>query len=74
MFILSREGKEVGWFNPIPEYWEELSEDAKGKWKGDAVVIADPIPTVSEDAIANYFVEWGLDESRHLSWSLLRSL
>jgi hypothetical protein len=61
MFVLFRDGKEVGWFNPIPEYWEELSADARGKWRGDASLIASLIPSVSPDSISKYFVEWDLD-------------
>ena len=64
MFILFQSGKEMGRFNPVPGYWEELPPHEKEKWRGDATLIADLVPAVSVDSIAKYFVEWDLkDES-----------
>ncbi len=62
MYVLYQDGKEVGWFNPVPEYWEELPLEEKERWKGDAALIAELIPSLSTGAILNYFSEWNLDE------------
>ena len=62
MFVLFLRGEEIGWFNPIPEYWEDdLPTEEKEKWKGNASLIAELIPSVTTDTIAKYFVEWDLD-------------
>ncbi|MFO1492592.1 MAG: hypothetical protein U1F77_06750 [Kiritimatiellia bacterium] len=58
MFLLFRDGEEIGRFNPIPSYWEELSDEDKEKWKGDSELISGLIPTASSRSIAKYFVEW----------------
>jgi len=62
MFVLFRDGKEIGWFNPVPEYWEELPPKDKAKWKGDASLIAELMPSISTDAITKYFAEWDLED------------
>lgn len=62
MFVLFRDGQEVGWFNPVPEYWEELPPEEKEKWRGDASLIAELIPSVSPDGITKYFAEWDLED------------
>lgn len=61
MFVLFLNGREIGWFNPVPDYWEELSPEAKAQWQGDASLIGDAVPGVSPQAIAKYFVEWDLE-------------
>ena len=66
MFILFQNGKEVGQFNPLPEYWEELFTDEKLRWQGDAALIAELVPGVSADAIARYFVEWDPEQEDEL--------
>ena len=62
MFLLFKDGKEIGRFNPIPEYWDELSPEEKETWKGDATLIANLVPGVSKDAIEKYFIEWDLED------------
>jgi hypothetical protein len=63
MFILFLNGKEIDWFNPVPEYWEDdLPIEEKERWKGNASLIAELIPSVNIDAIAKYLVEWNLDD------------
>jgi len=62
MFVLFQSGKEIGRFNPVPGYWEELPPREKEKWRGDASLIADLIPALSADSIARYFVEWDLED------------
>ncbi len=62
MFVLFQDGKEVGHFNPIPEYWEELPPGEKAKWKGGASFVAELIPSISSNAIEEYFAEWDLED------------
>ena len=62
MFVLFQSGKEIGRFNPVPQYWEELTPQEKEKWRGDAALVADLIPAVSADSIARYFIEWDLED------------
>lgn len=58
MFILYRNGEEIGRFNPIPDYWEELSADEMEEWRGDAALIAELVPGVSADDIKGYLTAW----------------
>jgi hypothetical protein len=62
MFVLFQNGEDVGRFNPIPGYWEELPPDERVKWQGDACLITGLVPGVSAGAIAKYFVEWDLEQ------------
>jgi hypothetical protein len=63
MFVLFLNGKEIDWFNPVPEYWEDdLPIEEKKRWKGNTSLIAGLIPSVNIDAIAKYLVEWNLDD------------
>jgi hypothetical protein len=62
MFVLFKDGKEIGWFNPIPEYWEELSEEDRAKWAGDASLVANLIPSTSTSTIECYLTAWDTDE------------
>ena len=63
MFVLFQNGKEIGWFNPHPEYWKNLSPEEKEKWKGDATLVAEIIQDISIDSIDKYFVEWDLENA-----------
>jgi hypothetical protein len=58
MFLLFQNGEEIGFFNPLPEYWAELAPEEKAKWKGDAGLIARILPAVSEQSVSRYFVTW----------------
>lgn len=62
MFILFQKGEEIGRFNPIPGYWEELPPEGKAKWMGDARLISETIPSVPSEMIAKYFTEWNLEQ------------
>lgn len=62
MFVLFQHGEEVGCFNPVPGYWEELLPEERKRWEGDAALISELIPSVPTEAITKYFVEWDLDD------------
>ncbi|NMM62452.1 hypothetical protein HBE96_07060 [Clostridium sp. P21] len=48
-------------FNPIPDYWERLSEKEIEKWKGNPEVICKFIKDISSDDIKNYYKFWRRD-------------
>lgn len=62
MFVLFKNGKEIGCFNPIPDYWEELTEDERAKWAGDASLIAGLLPKTSAPSIERYLTAWDPEE------------
>ena len=62
MYTLYANGQEVDRFNPIPDYWEELSEADRKSWSGDAAVVSRYWPNVSQEQISNYLVRWNVDD------------
>ena len=58
MFTLFHSGDEVAWFNPRPDYWDDIDAEERQKWAGDANAIAARIPGLVPDAISEYFVSW----------------
>ena len=62
MYRFSVNGQEVDRFNPVPDYWEELSEAEHESWAGNAATVSQHWPHVSESQIVNYLVPWDLDE------------
>ncbi len=58
MFLLFRDGQEIGRFNPWPDYWEKLEPAERARWKGDALLIAQSLPGLAPETVEKYFVEW----------------
>ena len=58
MYILFSNGEKADQFNPVPDYWEELSPEDKAQWKGNAQTVADLVPGLSADSIEKYLVQW----------------
>src|SRR5690606_27715485 len=58
MLVAFENGNEVAWFNPIPDYWDEISDEERTKWKGDPVRIASLVPSVVATSIERYFCPW----------------
>jgi hypothetical protein len=58
MFIAFDDGKEVAWFNPIPDYWEEVDDAERLRWAGNAQVVASLVPGLAAASIERYFVAW----------------
>lgn len=58
MYLFFVNGQEIDRFNPIPDYWEELPDDELHSWAGDATVVCQHWPPVSEAQISNYLVRW----------------
>ena len=44
MYVLCERGMVVDQFNPVPDYWEELDDEERAKWRGDANVVARASP------------------------------
>lgn len=61
MYVLIDGGKDVDWFNPIPEYWGNVSSGELTQWAGSAAVLAQHWPRLTEDAVKNYLVRWKSD-------------
>ena len=59
-YDLFENGEEIDCFNPMPDYFEEISEEEKRKLAGNSKVIAESFG-VDEDKIKGYLVEWNED-------------
>ncbi|MBN1764645.1 MAG: hypothetical protein JW860_05255 [Sedimentisphaerales bacterium] len=64
MYVLFNNGQVAGCFNPVPQYWQELDPREKAVWKGDPEQVAHLVPGLSPDRIANYYVEWNLENTQ----------
>jgi len=58
MYVLLVDGREVDRFNPIPDYWQELSEAENKTWTGNAQTVAKYWPDIQSDQIENYLIRW----------------
>ena len=64
MYALFFKGQQVDCFNPVPEYWQEITEEEKEKWRGNPQVITSIIPYVSLDSISKYLIQWDPSKKR----------
>ena len=65
MYILYRDGEAIDQFNPIPDYWsEDLSDEERSSWTGDAGVVCENWEGVVRVAIEKYLVTWNLDDDK----------
>lgn len=62
MYLLFNRGDEVDRFNPISEYWGELSDDERASWTGSASAVAENWPDVDASVVEKYLIEWNLDD------------
>lgn len=67
MYVIFDKGEEVGNFNPLPEYWGELPDEDKEKWKGDPDIVAELVSGVSPEFISKYLVEWDLERQDEIA-------
>ena len=64
MFMLFDKGEVVGKFNPLPEYWDDnVSDEERAAWSGDAATIAACIPGLAPEAIRPYLRHWDFDDT-----------
>jgi hypothetical protein len=58
MYLLYDKGALVDQFNPIPGYWQKLSDDERSSWRGNVSEVVKRVPGLKPTDIANYLVEW----------------
>lgn len=61
MYILYYAGEIVDQFNPIPDYWEDISAKEMKAWAGNAATVVKYVPGLSIADIDEYLVQWDLD-------------
>lgn len=59
MYLLFEDGGVIDQFNPVPDYWVEIGDEEKQRWRGDASVLAKCVPGLAVDGIERYLVFWG---------------
>ena len=59
MYLLYENGEVVDQFNPVPDYWQELEDEERQSWRGNAAEVARRVPGLPPEQIAKYLVQWG---------------
>lgn len=63
MFDLFDKGESVARFNPVPDYWDDdMTEEEREAWAGDAETIATHVPGLSAEAIRPYLKFWEFED------------
>lgn len=63
MYTLFVNGEMADQFNPVPGYWDEISEEEAESWKGNASIVASHLKNVPAAEIEKYLVRWDPDAS-----------
>lgn len=58
MFVVFDKGEEVAWFNPVPDYWGNISSKERLQWKGDPERTASLVTGVTPESIQHYLRTW----------------
>ncbi len=61
MYSLYENGQFVDQFNPLPDYWQELTEEDRKMWAGSALRVAKRVPGLAPEEVSKYLVFWGDD-------------
>ncbi|MCM5661950.1 hypothetical protein [Galbibacter mesophilus] len=62
LYFFYSSGELVDQFNPIPDYWDDnLSETEIDEQKGNPQLVAELVPNIKKENIANYYVRWDLE-------------
>ena len=56
IYTLYKSGEQIDQFNPIPNYWEEVSPEERERWKGNADLIVQNWTGVTKEEIERYLV------------------
>lgn len=64
MYELYRNGEKIDAFNPIPDYWIEISDQERRDYQGNARVVCECVPAVAPADISDYFVTWDLNDDK----------
>ena len=59
MYSLYKDGGVIDQFNPVPDYWQELEDEERRSWRGDATAISRLVPGLAPEQIAKYLIQWG---------------
>jgi hypothetical protein len=59
MYVLYEDSEVVDQFNPVPDYWQELEDEERKSWGGNATAIARRVPGLAPEQIARYLLPWG---------------
>jgi hypothetical protein len=59
MYLLYDKGTLIDQFNPVPDYWQELSDAERRSWQGKPSEVVKRVPGLKPADISNYLVEWG---------------
>ena len=62
MYRLFIEGEGVDSFNPIPEYWGDVSQEESTMWAGNPSRIAHHWPDLKEEDVKNYLIHWKVED------------
>jgi hypothetical protein len=57
MYVLYDGGAVVDQFNPVPDYWGDVS-DAE-QWQGNAREVSARVPGLSPESVSKYLIRWG---------------
>ncbi len=57
MYELFASGELKDRHNPIPEYWEKITEEERNSWRGNASILSSVLG-VQEDKVSPYLVFW----------------
>jgi hypothetical protein len=74
MYVLFVNGELVDQFNPIPDYWEDISEEEINSWKGNAETLAKYIPRLDAGDVERYLLRWDLDTDQQKAYESDRYL
>ena len=58
MYQLFENGTAVDQFNPLPDYWQEIDDEERKAWRGNAEEVARCVPGLNPEQIAAYLVPW----------------
>ncbi len=62
MYMFFVDGEETDRFNPIPEYWGEISAEEMRTWSGNPQTLCRHWPRLQVEQIEKYLVHWSLDD------------
>lgn len=68
MYTLFVNGELKDKFCPIPDYWEDMSEEEMQSWQGDADTVVEQVPYIKAEDIERYLVRWDLDQPEEMAY------
>lgn len=62
MYVFYNSGNVEDQFNPVPDYWQELSSGEIEEWRGNPEIICKLVNGISVQNIKNYYKFWDEDD------------